>query len=127
MAEHPFEKLRVLLVEDESLVAMLMEDILRQMGFGRVIAAARIAAAKDALIHEGCDLAILDINIAGDPIFPFAMLLAGRGIPFFFVTGYAGGEVPKAFRDRQVLRKPFHYDALTAAIRAALDRRPGDR
>jgi DNA-binding response OmpR family regulator len=127
VAERQFAELRVLVVEDESLVAMLMEDMLQRLGFGRVVAAPRIAAAREALIGERCDLAILDINIAGEPVFPFAMLLAGRGIPFFFVTGYGGGEVLKAFRDRKVLRKPFHYDGLVAAISETLAGQPDRR
>jgi DNA-binding response OmpR family regulator len=120
VAERPFAELRVLLVDDETLVAMLLEDMLQRLGFRNILAVSRIAAAKDAVRRRRCDLAILDINVAGEPIFAFAMLLAGRDIPFFFVTGYSGGEVPTAFHDRKVLRKPFHYEGLGAAIRETL-------
>lgn len=112
----------MLVVEDESLVAMLMEDMLERLGFGRIVAVSRIAAAKAALMRGGCDLAILDINIGGEPVFPFALLLAARGIPFFFVTGYAGEEVPRTLRGKTVLRKPFHYDGLRTAISESLAR-----
>jgi DNA-binding response OmpR family regulator len=126
VAERSFTELSVLLVEDESLVAMLMEDMLERLGFRRIVAVSRVAAAKEALRREGCDLAILDINIAGEAVFPFALLLAGRGVPFFFVTGYGGGEVPKSLRDRKVLRKPFPYDGLRAAISETLAGRRTD-
>jgi DNA-binding NtrC family response regulator len=120
LAERIFEELRILLVEDEALVAMTMEDMLQLLGFRKIVVASRVAAARQALRRRGCDLAILDVNVAGEPVFPFAMLLAGRGVPFFFVTGYADSELPAAFRDRQVLPKPFHYDGLRSAIRDAL-------
>lgn len=119
-----FEELHILLVEDEALVAMLMEDLLQRQGFRRITAVSRIAAAQEALRREGCDLAILDINVAGEPIFPLATLLAGRRIPFFFVTGYAVSELPPALRGRKVLRKPFHYDGLRAVVHETLAGEP---
>jgi DNA-binding response OmpR family regulator len=93
MSEENGTRLRVLLVEDEALVAMLIEDVLSEAGYQLVGAAPSLSAARAALERHGADMAILDVNLGGEPIFPFARALAEREIPFLFVTGYGEADI----------------------------------
>ena len=100
-------KLRVLVVEDEALVAMLVEDLLDELGHEAVAIASWM---EDALANARTgqyDFAIVDVNLGGEPSYPVADVLAERGVPFVFATGYgAEGLPPKYFRV-PVLAKPF--------------------
>src|SRR5882724_2298726 len=82
------EGVRVLLVEDEYLVAALIEEILEIAGCIVTGPIPRLAQAVDAADHEACDAAVLDVNLAGERIYPVADILSRRNIPFVFVTGY---------------------------------------
>jgi CheY-like chemotaxis protein len=104
--------LKILLVEDESLVAMMVEDALESLDCHVVGLASRLRKAKALAERDGFDVAILDINIDGEPIYPVAEVLARRAIPFVFLTGYGAGGVAAAFRDRPTLQKPFHVEEL---------------
>ena len=114
---------RVLVVEDESLVAMLLETILDDMGCTTVGPVSSVeeglAAVRD---EEVLDAALLDVNVAGHQVFPVAQALAERGIPFVFSTGYGLCGLPEAWCGRPTIQKPFTEamvgDALLAAIRA---------
>jgi CheY-like chemotaxis protein len=103
---------RVLIVEDEAMIRMLLADMLDDLGYAVAAEAARldeaIALAKDAEF----DLAILDLNLNGQPASPVAEALIARGLPFAIATGYGERSVPQAFRDRPMLQKPFQSDAL---------------
>ena len=66
-----------------------------------------MSAALDAVAREQVDLAILDVNVAGEPIYPVAEALAQRSIPFVFSTGYGSAGIRDTYRDRPVLQKPF--------------------
>ncbi|HEV2603488.1 MAG TPA: response regulator [Microvirga sp.] len=99
--------LRVLVVEDEAAISLLLEDMLLDFGCEVIGPAARLAAALDAVERETVDLAILDVNVAGEPIYPVAEALAQRQIPFVFSTGYGSAGIKDAYRDRPVLQKPF--------------------
>ena len=99
--------LRVLVVEDEAAISLLLEDMLLDFGYEVIGPAARLAAALDAVERETVDLAILDVNVAGEPIYPVAEALAQRQIPFVFSTGYGSAGIKDAYRDRPVLQKPF--------------------
>jgi len=100
---------RVLLVEDEALVAMLVEDMLADEGCEVAATASRLgealAIAGDSSLE--IDMAILDVNLAGEPVFAVAEVLAKRGVPFAFATGYGAGGLPDDWRDRPTLQKPF--------------------
>ncbi len=100
---------RVLLVEDEALVAMLVEDMLADEGCVLAASATRVpealAIARDAGVDF--DLAILDVNLAGEPVFAVAEALAARGVPFAFATGYGAGGLPEVWKTRPTLQKPF--------------------
>lgn len=111
----------VLVVEDEMMLAMLVEDILSDAGY-HVLKAARVAAALElAQGDQHIDVALLDINLGGKEVFPVAELLRSRGIPFIFASGYGQPGVPPEYRDCPVLHKPYLPDALNDAVAAALD------
>lgn len=99
--------LRILVVEDEAAISLLLEDMLLDFGCEVIGPAARLSAALDVVAQEKVDLAILDVNVAGEPIYPVAEALAQRSIPFVFSTGYGSAGIRDTFRDRPVLQKPF--------------------
>ena len=111
---------RVLVVEDEALIAMLVESLLEERGFAIIGPASRIAPALTLAERETFDTAVLDVNLAGEPIFPVADVLARRAIPIVFLTGYGRLGVPDRYRDYAVVEKPIDADKLLAAVDAAL-------
>jgi CheY-like chemotaxis protein len=117
----PLKGRRVLLVEDESLVAMLLETILEDMGCIPVGPAATVedglAMAADP---EPLDAALLDVNVAGHQIFPVAEALKARGVPFVFSTGYGEGGLPDAWRGHPTVQKPFTEAAIRDALMKAM-------
>jgi CheY-like chemotaxis protein len=96
----------VLVVEDEMLVAMMLEGMLTDIGY-RVIKAARVAKAIGLAATEAIDFAVLDVNLAGEASYPVADELRRRGIPFAFASGYAPDSLRAGYRDTPMLRKPF--------------------
>jgi CheY-like chemotaxis protein len=98
---------RVLVVEDEMLIGMLLEDMLADIGHEVVAVVSRLKDALVAAEKETFDLAILDVHLHGEAVFPVAETLATRGIPFVFATGYGERGLPETYRDRPVLQKPF--------------------
>jgi CheY-like chemotaxis protein len=113
---------RVLLVEDEAMIAMLVEDMLEDLGHKLVTVASRLEEAVAAARNEAFDLAILDLNLGGVLTYPAADVLAERGVPFIFATGYGSGGLKEAYAARSALQKPFNTDALGQAINQALGR-----
>ena len=105
---------RVLIVEDEIIVALFMEDILAEFGYEVAGVASRL---DDAMAHApNYDLAVLDVHLNGRNVFDFADALAVRGVPFVFATGYGERGVPERHRGRPVLQKPFRPDDLKQAL-----------
>lgn len=115
------ERLRVLVVEDEMLPAMLMEDLLTDLGCDVVGPVARVADGLKLAGSERLDGAILDINVAGTEVFPVARELAERSIPFIFLSGYAADTLPQMWRSRPTLRKPFRPQDLARAMAKAFE------
>ena len=107
----------ILLAEDEMLLAMMLEDRLNASGY-RVIKAARLAKCLELAESASIDLAILDINLAGEVSFPVALVLRRRGIPFVFSSGYDDQDLPEAWRNEKVLQKPYDTRQLAAALTA---------
>jgi CheY-like chemotaxis protein len=107
---------RVLIVEDEVLVSILIEDALADLG----IEVAGVAATlEEALAHAEAgnfDCAILDVHIQGKNVFPVAEALEARGVPFVFASGYGQRGVPEKYRGRPVLQKPFMTPELERAL-----------
>lgn len=116
--------LRILLAEDEMLVAMMLEDMLNDLGCTVVGPANRLPKALRLATEEAIDVAILDVNLAGEEIYPVAEALAGRGIPFVFVTGYGSAGLRESFSHVATLQKPFQPQDLEQVLKTAtLDRR----
>ncbi len=110
--------LRVLLVEDEMMVSLLIEDVLIEQRCTVVGPFGRLADALAAARTEALDLAVLDVNIAGGRVYPVAEVLAGRGVPFVFLSGYGQSAVPREHPDWQVCSKPFRpIDLVTMLVR----------
>ncbi len=111
---------RILLVEDEALIALMLEDMVEGMGCAVTAMAPRVSMGVSLAQTGDFDLAILDVNVAGENIEPVADTLAARGVPFIFATGYGEAGTPIRHRNRPVVAKPFREDQLQAAIRKAL-------
>jgi len=111
---------RVLVVEDEALVAMLIDGMLSDMGFAVVGPTARLEPALAIARSEPLDAAVLDVNLAGEQSFPIADVLRDRQIPFIFATGYGTSGIADRFRGVIVLQKPFQEYHLRQAISTIL-------
>jgi CheY-like chemotaxis protein len=103
---------RILVVEDESMIRMLIEDALSEEGCSIVGPAAQFDDALRAAGDEAIDAALLDVNLGGRPVYPVADVLARRGIPFAFLTGYGEAGVEEVYRHQPVLKKPFTVRSL---------------
>ena len=114
--------LRVLIVEDEGIVALMLEGLLEELGCVVAASVARLEAGWAALESSTIDLALLDINVAGETSFDLARAMAKRDIPFVFSTGYGAAGLPADLQGQRVLTKPFDRDALHAAATAACAR-----
>jgi CheY-like chemotaxis protein len=117
----PLTGKRVLVVEDEALISMLAEEMLAELG---CIVHAVAPSIPKALAHAeagGFDVAILDVNVGRERVFPVAEVLASKGIPFAFASGYGGEEIIEAHRTRPLIGKPYSTDQLQRALTAALD------
>jgi CheY-like chemotaxis protein len=109
------QRLRVLIVEDETIVALFMEDLLAESGYDVAGVVSRIDAAMAR--EPDYDMAVLDVHLAGKPVFEFADRLAQAGTPFVFATGYGERGIPERHQGRPVLQKPFLAEDLRAAIK----------
>lgn len=110
---------RVLLVEDEMVLAMVAEDTLSDLGCS-VVSASRVAQALALIRNEDFDVALLDVNVAGEEVYPVAAALVARGIPFVFATGYGQGGLRHDYRAHRVLEKPYPHEDLGSALIEAL-------
>ena len=117
---------RVLVVEDEMLVVMMIEDMLSDLGCKSVTSAATVDRALALINAQVFDAALLDVNLNGNDSHPGAEALSTRGVPFVYSTGNAGQNLRDGYSDRPVLRKPFKYEEL-AAILTRLKLAPFDR
>jgi len=118
----PTAALRILVVEDELMIRMLLEDMLGELGHTIAAAAARIDEALDVAKTADFDLAILDVNLNGEPISPVADALVARGVPFVFATGYGEQGLPTPYRDRPTLKKPFQLEGLEQMLLSVVNR-----
>jgi CheY-like chemotaxis protein len=111
-----FSGLRILVVEDEAMIAMLIEDMLEELGHRVIASVASLAVARDMAARAELDLAVLDVNVAGELIFPVANVLQERDIPFLFSTGYGAAGLSAEFLGCEVLTKPFSQPELREKI-----------
>ncbi len=111
---------RILIVEDESTIAMLLEDTLEEIGCKVVASVSRLANAVAQAGTLSFDVAILDVNLNGEQTFGLAADLMKRGIGVVFSTGYGRTIIPDNLQNTPVLQKPFQQRELEQALREAL-------
>jgi two-component SAPR family response regulator len=111
--------MRILLVEDEAMIALHMEDMVADLGHEVAATAMRLPEALDLARRCDCDFAILDVNLAGVMSFPVADVLSHRGVPYVFATGYGSGGVEPPYNEHTIMRKPVGPGELSRAIESA--------
>ena len=107
---------RILVVEDEFLIALDISGVLEQAGLAVVGPAGTVGDALSAIEQEEVHGALLDAHLAGEPVGRVADALKARGIPFAFVSGYGREQLPKAHQGAPVVKKPFTGPDLLAAV-----------
>ena len=107
--------LRILMVEDEPIIAMALEELLEDEG-ARPTVAGSLEQANEALAGQEFDAAILDINIHGQKSYPVARVLMERGVPFVFASGYGDTLNPDEFAQVPAVTKPYDLAAITRAL-----------
>lgn len=113
--------LKALVVEDEGAVALLIEDMLLDLGCDIAASAAHLDRARELARSVSIDFALLDLNLNGSSALPIAHILRERGIPFVFSTGYGAAGISQEFDSCPILAKPFVLADLQAKICAALE------
>jgi CheY-like chemotaxis protein len=106
----------ILIVEDETLLAMMLEDVFTDIGW-MVTAAATVPQALDLIGDGRIDVALLDVNLAGHEVFPVADALALRGIPFVFATGYGPTGIRPDLRANLIITKPYRVAEVLQQVR----------
>jgi CheY-like chemotaxis protein len=125
----PVKGLSILVVDDETLIAMLLEDMLVDIGCDVVGPAASVAQATALIESDGetLDGALLDINLRGELVYPVADALAAEGVPFVFVSGYASHGIDPRYASVAALSKPISLATLEAAVRSFEEHRRAKR
>jgi DNA-binding response OmpR family regulator len=111
---------RVLLVEDEAVIALDVGDRLRRAGYEVAGPVARADEAARLAAEAPLDAALLNVSLVDGPVYPAADALVRRGVPFVFLTGYGSADLPERFRGRPVLGKPCSAERLPAVLDAAV-------
>jgi DNA-binding response OmpR family regulator len=111
---------RVLVVEDELMLAALIEETLTANGYDVVGPAPRLPRALELAASAGIDAALLDVNLHGEMVFPVAQVLRGRGIPWAFLTGYGNENIPQEYRRCVVLTKPFRAGDMLLVLQSLM-------
>ena len=118
MSENQIADRRILVVEDEMLIVLMIEDVIKENGGEVVGPAATLEKALKLTKEEEFDAAILDVTIRGGKVFPVAEQLAERGIPFAFASGYGDWALPGEMQNMPRLLKPFTATVLKDQIGA---------
>ncbi|WP_426126583.1 response regulator [Pararhizobium sp. PWRC1-1] len=125
LTEIPVSIKRVLVLEDNFIIALEAEDILKSIGIGHVEIACNVAEAQVLIREQSFDFAFLDVNLGSQTSFDFAALLIERGVAFGFVSGYGDDFVfPVALRDISRITKPFNESSMASLLATALACRP---
>ena len=111
---------RVLIVEDEILIGMMIEDILTDLGCAIAGPCGSVASALDMIETGAPDVAVLDVNLAGEKVYPVAAALLRRHIPFMFLSGYGEDAIPAEHPDWPVCPKPFRTSDLIGMLTATM-------
>jgi len=112
----------ILIVEDEPLIAMMLEDFIESLGHGVRGPCESVTEALAMVEGDGFDLAILDVNLKGESVWPVATALRERGIPFVLASGGHVEPPPVEFADTPMIEKPYTIDRVAPMIDAALAR-----
>jgi len=112
--------LRVLVVEDQAPIALQLEDMLVESECEIIGPASRVRQALQLIEEQAVDAAVLDLNIAGDLVYPVADALEAKGLPYFFATGYGPAGLSEPYRKKLVLQKPFSRRAFLKALEKML-------
>ena len=115
--------LSVLVVEDETIVSLLVESMLMDLGCKDVWYASSVEAALAILAERTPDAAVLDVNLDGETAYPIARQLDVAEVPFVFATGYGASGISDEWAGRPVIQKPFQSDTLASALTSALGAR----
>jgi CheY-like chemotaxis protein len=107
---------RVLVVEDEPMIRLLLDDMLTELGYSMAAEAGRLDEALTVAKQAEFDLAILDVNLNGEPVTPVVDVLVERRVPFVFVSGYAQRGIPEGHSKTPLLQKPFQAEGLARAL-----------
>ena len=119
--------LRAFVVEDEALVLMTLEDMLADFGCQVVVSTQHVDEALRLAVDAAVDVALLDVNVGGTRIDPVAQVLAARGIPIVFVTGYEAPTLPDGLGAVTRVGKPFQAREIAAGLRRVLEQRADRR
>ena len=115
---------RVLVIEDEMLILMMIEDMLADLGCESVAVASKIGPAISLIEGQDFDTAMLDMNLNGIESYPIADALSARDVPYFFSTGNSLTDMKDGYRDHDVLKKPFTFEQLSNMLSRSLLRLP---
>jgi CheY-like chemotaxis protein len=116
----PLNGTRVLVVEDEAMLLIALREMLSDIGCEVAASEADLKGALQSARGQTFDVALLDIDLAGINVSPVADVLAARGIPFAFASGYCSGRIPPRYANRPRAEKPYRTDDLRAALMRAL-------
>jgi DNA-binding response OmpR family regulator len=119
----PLHELKALVVEDDAILANVLDDMLRELGFVEIAHASSVEAALNALDEKRPDFVLLDANLRGAHAHPVARALRHEGVPVIVTTGYSSSDLPPALAAETILHKPFNTDTLLTRIRSVLERR----
>jgi DNA-binding NtrC family response regulator len=111
---------RILIVEDEAMIAFLIEEHLMDFKCIPVGPFNSVAKALEAVQSEVFDVALLDVLLGGEKVYPVADALAERNIPFLFLSGYGARANPPGHSERKICSKPFKAEDLAASLAAVL-------
>jgi CheY-like chemotaxis protein len=113
---------RVLVIEDEMLILMMIEDMLADLGCESVAVASKVGPAISLIEGQEFDTAMLDMNLNGIESYPVADALLARDVPYFFSTGNSLTDMKDGYRDQDVLKKPFTFEQLSSMLSRSLHR-----
>ena len=118
---------RVLVVDDEPLISMLVRDWLTELGCETIGPASSVPSALDLIAGAALDAAILDVSLGNEECYSIADALRSRCIPFAFATGHGAGGVVSRFEDAPILTKPFDFEAVKGMMDKLLDHQTRSR
>ena len=119
MSKPELSNRNVLVVEDEMMIAMLIEDMLDEFGCKLVGPATSIPRALELIGKESIEIAVLDLNLDGHDTYAIADALQEKNVPFIFATGYGSIGLRKEYGNRPILQKPFQTKDLEIALAQA--------